>query len=74
MSNDFFARYCAIEERLENDEELNYIKQRLQETSEQVRTLMSQLTEEQRQILTEYLGTCAEADQRIVEIACFCDK
>ena len=66
-----YSRYCEIEEKLENDEELNHLKQRLQETSEQVRTLMSQLTEEQRQILAEYLGTCAEADQRIVEIACF---
>ena len=74
MSNDFYARYCAIEERLENDEELNHLKRRLQETSEQVCTLMSQLTEEQRGILAEYLGTCAEAAQRIVEIACFCDK
>ena len=74
MSNDFYARYCAIEERLENDEELNHLKRRLQETSEQVRSLMSQLTEEQRGILAEYLGTCAEAAQRIVEIACFCDK
>ncbi len=74
MSNDFYARYCAIEEKLENDEELNHLKQRLQETSGQVRTFMSQLTEEQRGILAEYLGTCAEAAQRIVEIACFYEK
>ena len=71
MIDKAYSRYCEIEEKLENDEELNHLKQRLQETSEQVRTLMSQLTEEQRQILAEYLGTCAEADQRIVEIACF---
>jgi len=74
MIDKAYSRYCAIEEKLENDEELNHLKQRLQETSEQVRTFMSQLTEEQRQILTEYLGVCAEIDQRIVEIACFCDK
>jgi len=71
MIDKAYSRYCEIEEKLENDEELNHLKQRLQETSEQVRTFMSQLTEEQRQILAEYLGTCAEADQRIVEIACF---
>ena len=74
MIDKAYSHYCAIEEKLENDEELNHLKQRLQETSEQVRTLMSRLTEEQRQILTEYLGVCAEIDQRIVEIACFCDK
>ena len=74
MIDKAYSRYCEIEEKLENDEELNHLKQRLQETSEQVRTFMSQLTEEQRQILTEYLGVCAEIDQRIVEIACFCDK
>ena len=73
MIDKAYAHYCAIEEKLENDEELKHIKQRLRETAEQVRALMSQLTEEQRQILAEYLGTCAEADQRIVEIACFCD-
>ena len=73
MSNDFYTRYCAIEEKLENDEELNYLKQRLQDTSELIQTLMSQLTEEQRGILAEYLGICAEAAQRIVEIACFHD-
>ena len=74
MIEEAYSRYCAIEEKLENDEELNHLKQRLQETSEQVRILMSQLTEEQRNILAEYLGTCAEADQRIVEIACFCEN
>ena len=74
MMDKAYSRYCAIEEKLENDEELNHLKQRLQETSEQVRTLMSQLTEEQRGILAEYLGVCAEIDQRIVEIVCFCDK
>ena len=74
MSNDFYTRYCAIEEKLDNDEELNHLKQRLQEASEQVRTLMSQLNEEQQDILAEYIGICAEVDQRIVEIACFCDK
>ena len=74
MIDNAYKHYCEIEERLENDEELKYLKQRLQETSEQVRVLMSQLTQEQRDILTEYLGTCAEADQRIVEIACFCEK
>jgi len=74
MIDKAFSHYCAIEEKLENDEELNHLKQRLQETSGQVRTLMSQLTEEQRGILAEYLGTCAEAAQRIVEIACFWEK
>ena len=74
MSNDFYARYCAIEEKLDKDEELNVLKRRLWETSEQINTLMSQMTGEQQQILAEYFGTCAEIDQRIVEIACFCDK
>ena len=71
MIDNAYSRYNAIEEKLENDEELNHLKHRLQETSQQVQSLMSQLTEEQRQILAEYLGTCAETAQRIVEIACF---
>ena len=74
MIEEAYERYCALEEKLENDEELKELKERLREASEQVSALLSQLTEEQRQILTEYLGTCAEAYQRIVEIACFCDK
>ena len=74
MSKDFYTRYHAIEECLGTDEELNHLKQQLQEASEQVRALMSQLTAEQWDVLTEYLGICAEVDQRIVEIACFCEK
>lgn len=74
MSNDFYTRYNAIEEQLEMDEELNHLKQKLQEASKQIRALMSQLTAEQRDILTEYLGICAEIDQRIIEIACFYKK
>ena len=74
MSSDLYARYNTIEEQLETDEELNHLKQRLRKTSEQVHTLISQLTAEQQDILTEYIGTCAEVDQRIVEIACFFEK
>ena len=74
MSNDFYARYHAIEKQLETDEELNHLKQRLQKNWEQVHTLISQLTAEQQGILAEYLGTCAEVDQRIIEITCFCDR
>ena len=74
MIEEAYARYCAIEEKLDKDEELNHLKQRLQETSGQVHSLMAQLTEQQRSILTEHLGICAEIDQRIVEISCFCEK
>ena len=74
MSNDHYLRYCAIEEILENDKDLNHLRARLQTIADQIHTLLSHLTEEQRQILIEYLGVCAEVDQRIVEIACFCKK
>ena len=74
MSNDFYTCYNAIGEHLETDEELNYLKQKLQEASKQLCVLMSQLSAEQRDILTEYLGICAEIDQRIIEIACFYKK
>ena len=74
MIDKAFSRYYAIEEKLKADEELKLLQQRLQEASGQVHALMSQLTGEQRQILTEYIGICAEIDQRIVEIACFCEE
>ncbi len=74
MTNNYYARYYAIEEALENDEELNHLKQRLQQTEQEVRAIMPNLTEEQHQILTEYLGICAEIDQRIVEIASFSEN
>ena len=73
MSYDFYAHYCTIEEKLETDEELKLLKQRLQKASGQIQALMSQLTEKQRSVLTEYLGICAEIDQRIVELTCFCN-
>ena len=74
MIHNTYSHYCILEEKLENDEELKHLKQQLQKTSEQVSLLKEQLTEQQQDILTEYLGICAEIDQRIVEIACFCDK
>ena len=71
MSNSYYARYCAIEQALEDDEELKDLKQRLQKSERNLRAMMPNLTGEQQEILTEYLGVCSEIDQRIVEIASF---
>lgn len=71
MSYNYYDRYRAIEQLLEDDAELKHLKQRLQQAEEKLRVMMPSLTGEQKEILTEYLGVCGEIDQRIVEIVSF---
>ena len=66
-----YARYCAIEELLENDKELGALKQRLAEESAALNRVLDRLSEEDRAVISEYLGLMAEIEQRIVELSCF---
>ena len=71
MLKEAYARYCAIEEQLENDKELGALKQRLAEESSALNRVLDRLSEEDRAIIFEYLGLMAEIEQRIVELSCF---
>ena len=71
MLKEAYARYCAIEEQLENDKELGALKQRLAEESSALNRVLDRLSEEDRAVISEYLGLMAEIEQRIVELSCF---
>ena len=71
MLKEAYARYCAIEELLENDKELGALKQRLAAESAALNRVLDRLSEEDRAVISEYLGLIAEIEQRIVELSCF---
>ena len=71
MLKETYARYCAIEELLENDKELGALKQRLAAESAALNRILDWLPEEDRAVILEYLGLLAEIEQRIVELSCF---
>ena len=71
MLKEAYARYCAIEEQLVNDKELGALKQRLAEESSALNRVLDRLSEEDRAVISEYLGLLAEIEQRIVELSCF---
>ena len=66
-----YTRYCAVEEQWDNDKELSMLKQRLAEESAALNRVLARLPEEDRAVVSEYLGLLAEIGQRIVELACF---
>ena len=71
MLKEAYARYCAIEEQLVNDKELGALKQRLAEESAALNRVLDRLSEEDRAVISEYLGLMAEIEQRTVELSCF---
>ncbi len=71
MLKDVYAKYCAINEQLNNDEELILLRKRLAAETEAFNALLNTLSPEDQQTVTEYMGICAEIDERIVEIAAF---
>ncbi len=71
MLKDVYAKYCAINEQLNKDEELTLLRKRLAAETEGFNALLNTLSPEDQQTVTEYMGICAEIDERIVEIAAF---
>lgn len=64
-------RYTFVQKRLETDAEYLALEERHREQYREFQELMQSLTEEQRQVVTEFVGICAELDERALEIACF---
>ena len=65
------ARYCAIEKALETDEEYLALQKALGACLPRFQAAMAALSEDERAVITEYLGICAEMEERIVVLACF---
>ena len=71
MLKNVYDKYCAINEQLEKDKELIYLRKRLKTESTAFDDLLDRLSADDQQIIVEYMGICAEIDERIVEIAAF---
>ena len=71
MTEKDYTRYCAIEVRLKNDDEMKVLKHRLEAASADLDSVLSRLSNGEQAAVTEYLGILAEIQQRIVELACF---
>ena len=71
MLKNVYDKYCAINEQLEKDKELIYLRKRLKTESAAFDDLLDRLSADDQQIIVEYMGICAEIDERIVEIAAF---
>lgn len=74
MIQDAYERYCAIEDKLDQDGEMSCLRQRLFTQTFALAQVLCQLTENQRSVICEYIGISGEINQRIVEIACFGDN
>lgn len=71
MLKEAYQRYKAVQKQLEIDEEYRMLKKQQEAQQIQFQAVMRTLTERQQQIITEFIGTCAELDERELEIACF---
>ena len=71
MISNTYSRYAALENSIKSDAEIQMLLKRLQEQETVFLKVCSRLCVEDRDILYEHLGICAEINQRIIEIACF---
>ena len=71
MLSNAYSRYCALESRLEQDEEYLALKHRLDDISPSFESAVAQLSPEDQACITEYIGILSEIQQRITELAAF---
>lgn len=71
MIDEAYRRYRLLEEILETDGEYLWLAEQSREIGPRVEELLRMLPEEDRDILTGYMGICQEKVWRIVELACF---
>ena len=63
--------YDDLYKAVMHDEEFQDLEARRLVREVDFRALIRELTKEQREILTDYLGICAEQQVRAMEIACY---
>lgn len=71
MIDKAYSRYCAVQKAMETDEEYLWLEERRLQQDRRLAALLDSLPEEQKGIIIEYIGICAEQSERILEIACF---
>ena len=60
-----------LQEALQSDEEYQAMKKEYRLRQAQLRKVLEALPEEQRTVILEYIGLCAEMEVRTTEVACF---
>jgi len=71
MIEEAYSRYCAVQKMLENDGEYLALEEKRRQQSQRFLELLDSLPDQQQEIVVEYMGICAEQNNRITEIACF---
>ena len=66
-----YRRYQLLEKTLETDGDYLWLTEQSREIEPRAKEVLRTLTEEQRDILTEYMGICQEKSWRMVELVCF---
>ena len=67
----FCRRYLQLQATLEADEEYISLTNRREAILPALMAALDTLPEAQRDAVTEYLGLCAELENRTMELACF---
>ena len=71
MDKQAYEQYAKLCQMLEWDSEFQDLEARRLVREVDLCALMRELTKEQKEILTDYMGICAEQQVRAMEIACY---
>lgn len=71
MQKNALEKLQMLQEALQSDEEYQAMKKEYRLRQAQLRKVLEALPEEQRTVILEYIGLCAEMDVRTTEVACF---
>lgn len=72
MEKSVLKRYQAAIEQAETDTEYCALDLALRKLEPELSALLESLAEEQSDIIVDYLGICAQINERLLEIACQC--
>lgn len=71
MQKNALENLQMLQEALRSDEEYQAMEKEYRLRHVQLRKVLEALPEEQRAVILEYIGLCAEMDVRTTEVACF---
>ncbi len=71
MQRNALKKLQMLQEALQSDEEYQAMKKEYRLRQAQLRKVLEALPEEQKTVILEYIGLCAEMDVRTTEVACF---
>lgn len=69
MKDRLYQRYQAFMDSIEQDAEYRMLEQKCQALLSQWTAVLSQLPQEQQEVLTAFIGSCTELSERALELA-----